>query len=82
MSFSSHRHKLLDETVPFLHRASHARSCALHVANKLGLAREAIIERVAQQSGVSLHSPENAAQLLAALAVLESMRQTAELPDA
>ncbi|MBL8508359.1 MAG: hypothetical protein JNM11_07810 [Chitinimonas sp.] len=82
MSFSSHRRKLLDETLPFSHRASHARSCALHVANKLGLAREAIIERVAQQSGVSLHRPENGAQLLAALAVLESMRQTAELPDA
>ena len=74
MSFSSHRRKLLDKTAPFEHRASHARSCALHVANKLGLKREAVIELVAQQTGVSLHQPRSEASLLNALEALEALR--------
>jgi hypothetical protein len=41
MSFSSHRSALQDDSLPLEQRASHARSCALHVANKLGVKREA-----------------------------------------
>jgi hypothetical protein len=81
MSFNSHKRKLLDETESLAHRASHARSCALHVANKLGLGREAIIERVAQESGVSLHNPGSVAQLLSAFWTLESIKETGRLPD-
>ncbi len=44
MSFNSHKRKVLDESEPLQHRASHARSCALHVANALGLERDAVIE--------------------------------------
>ena len=74
MSFNSHRRKLLDETEPLKHRASHARSCALHVANKLGLAREVVIELIASQTGISLHNPESAAHLIAAFEALERIR--------
>lgn len=74
MSFSSHRKKLLDDTEPLEHRASHARSCALHVANKLGIKREMVIELIARQTGVNLYSPENTAQLLLAFAALENLR--------
>ena len=73
MSFNSHRRKVLDETDSLDHRASHARSCALHVANKLGLEREVVIELVASQTGVSLHSPGSATHLIAAFEALERL---------
>ncbi|WP_460141643.1 hypothetical protein [Pseudomonas sp. S2_E01] len=74
MSFNSHKRKLLDESEPLAHRGSHGRSCALLVAQKLGLTRDAVIERVAQNSSVDLHNPQSSADLLIALAELESMR--------
>ena len=82
MSFNSHRRKLLDETEPLEHRASHARSCALHVANKLGLEREVVIELIASQTGVSLHNPESATHLIAAFEALERIRAQAEQSNA
>ncbi|WP_143515048.1 MULTISPECIES: hypothetical protein [unclassified Pseudomonas] len=74
MSFNSHKKKLLDETEPLPHRASHARSCALLVAQKIGLPRDAVIELVARQTGVNLHKPQSVAELLIALAELEKIR--------
>jgi hypothetical protein len=82
MSFSSNRRKLLDETEPLEHRASHARSCALHVANKLGLTREAVIELVAQQTGVNLEQPGSVANLLKAFDALEALREREAPPGA
>lgn len=82
MSFSSNRKKLLDESEPLEHRASNARSCALHVANKLGVKREVVIELVAQQTGVSFHQPKSAADLLKAFEALEQIRKSAEKPNA
>jgi hypothetical protein len=77
MSFNSHRRKLLDESEPIEHRASHARSCALHVANALGLTRESVIELVAKESGVDLHRPGSVAELMSAFATLEALRANA-----
>jgi hypothetical protein len=74
MSYSSNRHLVNDESLPLDHRASHARSCALHVANKLGVDREAIIDLVAQQSGVSLHNPKSSNELLVGFSALEAIR--------
>lgn len=74
MSYNSNRRALLDTSLPLEHRASHARSCALHVANKLGVKREDVMERVAQKTGVDLNKPANPEALLAAFEALESMR--------
>ena len=74
MSFNSHKKKLLDDIEPLSHRASHARSCALLVAQKIGLPRDAVIELVARQTGVNLHKPQSVAELLIALAELEKIR--------
>lgn len=74
MSFNSHRRKLLDETLPLEYRASHARSCALHLANKLGLEREEVISLIAQRTGVSLHEPGSATNLVKALDAMEALR--------
>lgn len=74
MSFNSHRRKLLDESEPLSHRASHARSCAVLVAQKLGLQRDDVIKQVAIKTGVDLDEPQSATELLIALVELESMR--------
>ena len=75
MSFSSHRHAVFDETLALEHRASHARSCALHVANKLGLKRGDVLREVASRAGVDLERPEGADQLLRAFGFLDDLRQ-------
>lgn len=77
MSFNSHRRKLLDESEPFEYRVSHARSCALHVANRLGVDREYVIELVKQKTGISLHALNNVEHLVAAYEELESLRRSA-----
>ncbi len=82
MSFNSHRRKLLDESEPLEHRASHARSCALHVAKKLGLEREAVIELVASQTGVNLLNLESPNHLIVALEALERIRLQVVQPNA
>ncbi|MGE8359615.1 hypothetical protein [Pseudomonas sp.] len=64
----------MDESEALSHRASHARSCALLVAQKLGIKREAVIERIARKTGVDLHEPQSTTELLIALTELESMR--------
>lgn len=74
MSFNSHRRMLLDESQPFSHRASHARSCALLVSRKLGVERDTLIELVQSKTGVDLHAPQSSGELLIALEELENMR--------
>jgi hypothetical protein len=74
MSYSVHRRKVADATVPLEHRASHARSCALHVANKLAVKRSAVLERVKQQSGIDLDMPGSDEALAAAFASIEALR--------
>jgi hypothetical protein len=76
MSFSSNRKAVHEEALPLLHRASHARSCALHVANKVGTSREAVIALVLARTNVNLHEPKSGADLLLALECLESLRTT------
>lgn len=75
MSFASDRRKLLDEALPLHIRASHARSCALHIAEGLGLNREKVIETVNLRTGVDLNNPAHADDLLAAFKCLEELRR-------
>lgn len=74
MSFNSHKRKVLDESLPLLHRASHARSCALLVAQKFSLKRESIIDLIKLNTGVDLNSPQSATELLIALTALDELR--------
>jgi hypothetical protein len=73
MSHGTHRKAVLNDTLPLEHRASHARSCAIHVANRLGIRREEAIKMVESITTVSLHAPENAAALIIAFNCLESL---------
>nr|WP_297530054.1 hypothetical protein [uncultured Roseateles sp.] len=75
MSFSSNRKAVFDESLPLAHRASHARSCALHVANKLGVPRSAVFVEVARRTRVDLDHPASVAEVLRAFALLEELRQ-------
>lgn len=74
MSFNSHRRAALDESLPLQHRASHARSCALHVANKLGVKRQVVINAVATAIFINLDNPTEGAEITKALAYLEALR--------
>ena len=74
MSYSVHRRIVADATVPFEHRASHARSCALHVANKLAVRRGAVLEHVKRQTGVDLDMPGSDEALAVAFASIEALR--------
>lgn len=75
MSFNSHKRKLLDESEQFSYRASRARSCALLVARKMGLTRDAVIDLVASRTGIDLYAPQSVSELLIALEELECMRR-------
>jgi hypothetical protein len=74
MSYSVHRRKAADATVPLERRASHARSCALHVANKLAVKRGAVLEHVKQLTGVDLDMPGSDEALAVAFASIEALR--------
>ena len=74
MSYSVHRRIVADATVPFEHRASHARSCVLHVANKLAVKRSAVLQHVKQQTGVDLDMPGSDEALAVAVASIEALR--------
>jgi hypothetical protein len=56
MSHNSHRKQALNETLPLKHRASHARSCAIYVANRLHISREEAIQKVEQGTNIPLLS--------------------------
>lgn len=73
MSHSSSRAKVLDTTSPLAHRASHARSCANHVANKLGITRRELLIKVEKDSGASLVSPLTEQELMKAFHYMENL---------
>ena len=73
MSHSSSRKAALDSSRPLDQRASHARSCANHVAARLGMSREQVIALVADQTGVNLDRPGSEQDLVRALEHMESL---------
>ena len=76
MSFDSHRRKVLDESIPLSHRASHLRSCLNHVANKLNKSRENLLDKITVDIGVDLNTIESDTDLLLGLEILESLRRS------
>lgn len=73
MSHSSSKAKVLDTTRPLAHRASHARSCANHVANRLGITRNELLIKVEEHSGASLVSPQTEEELMKAFHYMENL---------
>ena len=78
MSFNSHRCKVLDESSPLSHRASHLRSCLNHVANKLNMSRENLLDKITVDIGVDLNTIESDTDLLLGLEILESLRRSSD----
>ena len=78
MSFDSHRRKVLDENIPLSHRASHLRSCLNHVANKLNMSREDLLDKITVGIGVDLNTIESDTDVLLGLEILESLRRSPE----
>ena len=76
MSFDSHRRKVLDESIPLSHRASHLRSCLNHVANKLNMSQENLLDKITVDIGVDLNTIESDTDLLLGLEILESLRRS------
>ena len=76
MSFNSHRRKVLDESIPLSHRASHLRSCLNHVANKLNMSQENLLDKITVGIGVDLNTIESDTDLLLGLEILESLRRS------
>ena len=76
MSFNSHKRKVLDENIPLSHRASHLRSCLNHVANKLNMSQENLLDKITVDIGVDLNTIESDTDLLLGLEILESLRRS------
>jgi len=74
MSYNTHKRFALDATKPLPHRASHARSCTVHVASQLHVPRGEIIERVKSLTGVDLMTVSTDESLHRALACLDGLR--------
>lgn len=73
MSHNSERNRVRDPSRPFLHRASSARSCAIHVANRLGMKRDELIALVEVETGISLHRPGTPERLMLAFEHMQRM---------
>ncbi len=73
MSHSSSRRRVLDTASPLAHRASHARSCANHVANRLGITRKELLTNIEKNSGSSLVSPLTEEELMKAFRYMENL---------
>ena len=73
MSHSSSKRKVLDMEAPLAHRASHARSCANHVANRLGITRSELLMKVESDTGASLISPLTEDELMNAFYYMENL---------
>ena len=74
MSYSSNRRVALDSSLPVTHRASHARSCAVCVAEKYGLRRSNVVDSVRQACGVDLMSVKSGDDIFRAVEVLDRIR--------
>ncbi|EKN5941850.1 hypothetical protein DVP82_12820 [Yersinia enterocolitica] len=73
MSHSSSRRRVLDTASPLTHRASHARSCANHVANRLGIPRSELLIKIEEDSGASLVSPLTEEELMKEFHYMENL---------
>jgi hypothetical protein len=78
MAYTAHRRIARDDSESFVRRASSARSCALHVAQKLRVPRSVIIRIVFERTGSDLEQPNAVEAILAAIEYLEVLRMGKE----
>jgi hypothetical protein len=74
MAYTAHRRIARDADEPLVHRASSARSCALHVAEKLRVRRSVVIAAVLEATGVDLKQPPTGDAIVKAIEYLELLR--------
>ena len=74
MSYSSNRRAAIDLVRPLPHRISHARSCAVAVAEKYRVSRESIIALVSERCGVDLMTAKESEAIIRAIGVLDQMK--------
>lgn len=74
MSYSSNRRDARDPARPLNHRVSHARSCAMLIAQKFNVHRDAVLERVRKRCGVDLNRVASEDELNRAIDLLEEIR--------
>jgi hypothetical protein len=75
MSFSTNRRNALDPDRPMAHRLSHARSCAMLMAQKYKVPRSAILDFVRKTSGINLAGPVTESELIEAVRILALIKQ-------
>jgi hypothetical protein len=81
MAYTAHRRRARDVAEPLPHRASSARSCALHVAEKLRVRRSEVISAVLEETGVDLKGQPSGDAIIKAIEYLELLRMGgAKLP--
>lgn len=74
MSWSTNRRDALDQSKPVPHRASHARSCAMLVAQKWRVDRDAVFSRVQYLCCVDLTDGPISTEIERAVEILDELR--------
>ncbi|WP_257385203.1 hypothetical protein [Tahibacter caeni] len=74
MSYSSHKKQALDADLPIRHRLSHVRSCAVCVAEKYGVGRSVILDRIGIADAHEEHDLPSAQHIEAAIAALDEIK--------
>jgi hypothetical protein len=74
ISYSSNRRDALDASLPIGHRASHARSCAVLVAEKYRVKRSAVIDLVKERCGVDLTAVVSDEEIAHAVEILDDLK--------
>lgn len=75
MSYSAHRRQSLDSSIPLEHRLSHVRSCAVHMAQKYGVRRSVILERIGIKDGYEGGIYPTPADVEAAIGKLDEIKK-------
>ncbi|EKT62044.1 hypothetical protein OOA_09136 [Providencia burhodogranariea DSM 19968] len=73
MSHYSSRARVLNPELPLNQRASNARSCANHVASKLGITRIELFALIQNSTNVDLNKPKNETELMRAFHYFEQL---------
>ncbi len=73
MSHNSSRAKVLNTELPLNQRASNARSCANHVALRIGITRVELFALIKNSTNVDINHPKNEEELMKAFHYFEQL---------